>query len=65
MEDYNQEPVFYCRHCLSLRIMGVGKTDESYCDDCGNTVIETTDIHTWENMWEERYGFKYLTSTNN
>lgn len=65
MEDYNKEPVFYCKHCLSLRVMRVGKTDESYCDDCGNTTIGTTNIHTWETMWKDRYGFDHLNNNNN
>ena len=61
---YNEEPVFYCKHCLSLRIMSVGKTGEDYCDECGNTSVDTTDIHTWETMYKERYGFNFLNNKN-
>lgn len=54
MEDYNEEPVFYCTHCLSLKIKGLEGYD--YCDDCGGTDIETTDIFTWRQMYKDRYG---------
>ena len=64
MEDYNAEPVYYCPHCLSLRIMRIGKSNESYCDDCGNTTVETTDIHTWETLYENRYGTTFLNNNN-
>lgn len=63
--QYNEEPVYYCPHCLSLKIMRVGKTDESYCEDCGNTMIKTTDIFTWQDMYKERYGFNFLENNIN
>lgn len=34
--------------------------DLEYCDDCGSTNIEQTDISTWEEMYKQRYGFKLL-----
>lgn len=54
MEDYNEEPVFYCTHCLSLKILALD--DYDYCDDCGGTDIATTDIYTWRQMYKDRYG---------
>ncbi len=61
INEYNKEPVMYCKHCLSLRILGVqGVEDLDYCDECGNTDIGELDIHTWENMYKERYGVEYL-----
>lgn len=60
-ETYNEEPVFYCTHCLSLRIMGVpGMEDLNYCDDCGITEVAQTDIITWKQMYKDKYGFDYL-----
>lgn len=58
--------VVYCPHCLSLAIRVLDRDDCSsdYCDDCGNTNLETTDISTWEKMYEEKYGNKYLTYNN-
>lgn len=57
-EDYNNEPVYYCRHCLSLKIKVVGGYD--FCDECGSTSIATTHIENWEKLYEERYGNKFL-----
>lgn len=57
-EDYNNEPVYYCKNCLSLKIKVVGGYD--FCDDCGSTHITTTHIEEWEKLYEERYGNKFL-----
>ena len=45
---YNDDPVFYCSNCLSLSIRDVDS--DGYCDSCGSTKIESTDIDTWESM---------------
>lgn len=42
---YNDENVFYCKHCLSLKIRSAEEQD--YCDDCGSTNIEETSIFEW------------------
>lgn len=57
-EDYNNEPVYYCKQCLSLKIKVVGGYD--FCDDCGNASIATAHIEEWEKLYEERYGHKFL-----
>ena len=61
--DYNAEPLFYCKHCLSLAIKSVGDVD--YCDECGGTDIKTTNIHTWEIEYKEKYGVEYLKTKKN
>lgn len=38
----------------------VGVEDFDYCDDCGSSDIEETDIETWESLYRERYGINYL-----
>lgn len=53
-EDYNAEPVFYCKHCLSLNIRILNENLD-FCDDCGNTVMEVTDIESWEKLYKEKY----------
>ena len=59
--QYNSEPVYYCKNCLSLKVRGVGDSDEfNYCDDCGNTIILQCDIKEWEEMFEKKYGYKFL-----
>lgn len=58
--DYNNEPVFYCSRCLSLRIRDAGLPDLLYCDECGSSNIETANIEEWEKMYESKYGLKFL-----
>ena len=37
---YNEEPVLYCKHCLSLKVRFVPRMkDSDYCDECGSTDI--------------------------
>lgn len=56
-EEYNNIPVLYCRQCKSLRIMN-DKYD--YCDNCGCTDIEQSDINNWEQIYISTYGEKYV-----
>ena len=56
---YDQEPVYYCPRCLSLKIKA-DIADYCYCDQCGSTRIETTSIFEWEHMYKNRYGLKFL-----
>lgn len=55
IEDYNSIPVYFCKNCLSLKIRVLGEYSE-YCDDCGSTDIETTDIESWRKMYRDKYG---------
>lgn len=56
-EEYNKEPVYYCKHCLSLKI--IGDEQFEYCDDCGSTDVESTDIFTWLKMYKEKYNKEF------
>ncbi len=56
--DYNDEPVIYCKHCLSLAIRTIDGTD--YCDKCGSTDLEQANIFDWEKMYGQKYGGNYL-----
>lgn len=44
-QQYNEESVEYCTVCHSLRIKEVG--DTAYCDECGSTDIDNTNIKQW------------------
>lgn len=60
-ENYNDEPVFYCKHCLSLRIKAVpGMEGLDYCDDCGATEVAQAHISIWEQMYRDKHGFNYI-----
>lgn len=54
-EDYNSIPVVYCKNCLSLKIMILNDTVD-YCDECGCTDMDSTDITSWRMMYEKKYG---------
>lgn len=63
--EYNKEPVFYCKHCLSLKIRDAGLPDLLYCDDCGSAEILSANILEWEDIYENKYGFKFLDKDYN
>lgn len=69
--DYNNVPVEYCKTCLSLNVrfakLGLSsaspdapKTEVTYCGACSNAEIGTTHITEWEDMYESKYGKKFL-----
>lgn len=59
--NYNDEPVFYCKDCLSLKVKTVYEgLDLDFCDDCGSTDIEQAHIEEWIELYKQRYGFDYL-----
>lgn len=60
-EVYDSIPVFYCKQCLSLRIKDVqGVVGTEFCDECNSTNVGTTDIYTWEELYRNMYGHKFL-----
>lgn len=59
VNQYDEEPVWFCEECLSLQIM-TGYVP--YCAFCGSTEIGQCDIYEWEEKWEERYGKRFLNT---
>lgn len=57
-EEYNNIPVVYCKHCLSLAIRNSDGID--YCDKCGGTETGEAHIHEWEKMYANMYGGSYV-----
>ena len=57
---YNDAPVFYCKHCLSLKIRDAGLPELLYCDECGSTEVLSANIKQWEEIYKEKHGFRYL-----
>lgn len=53
-QEYNDEPVFYCKQCLSLKIQTLGDYID-YCEPCGCTDIASTHIDEWKQLYRERY----------
>lgn len=59
--NYNKIPVYYCKRCLSLAIMNVPEQENSdFCNECFSTDVDITDINTWEQLYQEKYGKKYI-----
>lgn len=59
--QYNDEPVFYCKSCLSLRVKTVvANSNLDFCDECGSTDIGQLHIEEWRKLYKERYGFDYI-----
>lgn len=58
-ETYNEEPVCYCKKCLSLNIV-VLDGDIDCCNNCGSTDTNYTLIEDWENLYSKRYGRLYI-----
>lgn len=59
VNSYNTLPVFYCSKCLSLRIMVLDE-DTDYCDDCGCTDIESTNIDSWTDKYIKKFGKPFI-----
>lgn len=72
-QDYNNEPICYCKTCLSINIKTVefepvalvnGKSTSrnvDYCVPCSNTEMGEVHISEWQDMYKERYGEDFLT----
>lgn len=60
-EDYDEDPVYYCKRCLSLNIREIPIIqNQDYCEDCGATDIGQTSIEEWNRMYKEKYGHDYI-----
>jgi len=59
-EDYNNIPVYYCKHCMSLGVKEMIGT-EGYCINCGSTDIEYVDFDEYKSLYKIRFG-KELTN---
>lgn len=62
-QDYDSEPIKYCARCYSLKIKYEDSIDAEYCADCGCLDSSVSDVHTWERLYEKRYGKKYLVDS--
>lgn len=55
MNEYDREPVYFCKYCLSLDIRTMDD-EYDYCNQCGSTAVESTDIVHWDELYKLRYG---------
>lgn len=62
---YNEDHVWYCKSCLSLKIINLGEDEivPCYCgeSDCGSTDIGTMDIMEWEKIYKKTYHKRFIS----
>lgn len=58
--DYNGEPIYYCKHCLSLHIMDGDFVD--YCNNCGSTDVDTATLEEYDELHLKRFGRKVFNT---
>ena len=46
-DKYDNEPVYYCTRCKSLRIIHIKGESIDYCEECGCAEIARTSINEW------------------
>lgn len=56
--EYNEDPVYYCKRCLSLNIR-VDDNGEEFCEDCTSTNIAKTNIFKWEKLYKQKYNINF------
>ena len=54
--NYNDIPVYYCKHCLSLLVKCDAPID--YCDNCSSTDIGCCSLEEYDTMHLKRFGRK-------
>lgn len=60
-ESYDDEPVYYCKRCLSLNIRQMPCVkDQDYCGECWASEVGTASIEEWKEMYRKKYGHDYV-----
>ena len=60
-KSYDDEPVYYCKRCLSLNIKQMPHVKgQCYCGECGTTSIDSADIEEWKEMYRKKYGHDFV-----
>lgn len=54
LAQYDEEPVFYCKDCLSLNIVTMDKTYD-YCAKCGSSHVGVDFVQNWVQMYKDKY----------
>lgn len=59
-EQEEKDSVDYCARCYSLKIKYEDSIGMDCCEDCGCTDFKTATFDTWEKLYKERYGHKFV-----
>lgn len=61
--EYDDEPVLYCKRCLSLKIKSTdGDENNDYCADCGSTIIHKAPLEAWDMLYQRMYHKPFLSN---
>lgn len=55
MNEYDAEPVFFCKQCGSLKILSF-RCAQDYCGKCGSTRIGISSIYKWLEIYGREEG---------
>lgn len=59
--DYDDEPVYYCKRCLSLNIREIPMMENQFCcGDCGTVDMGTASIEEWKTLYKKKYGRDFV-----
>lgn len=61
-KEYNDEPIFYCKNCLSLSIKEISNAGLHVCLECGTPKQEESTVDEWNQLYIERYGKSFLST---
>lgn len=61
MSEYNNEPIHYCKDCLSLNIRELSASKLFVCGECGNASIEESSVNEWIELYTKEYGKPFLS----
>ena len=64
LREYDEDPIMYCSRCYSIKIKHDDAIDLDCCKECGCTDFKTSDVFTWEKLFQGRYGHKYVESSH-
>ena len=61
-KEYDDDPVTYCKRCLSLNIQQIPMFPDKYCCcECGTLELkEAKNIEEWKALYKEKYGHDFV-----
>lgn len=60
-----EDSVFYCTKCFSLKIVHEDSIGTDCCAECGCPDIAEASVEEWEELYKGRYGHKFITEKPN
>ena len=61
MDEYNNEPMHFCKTCLSANIRELSSSNLFVCGECGNSKLDEAKVNDWIEMYTKEYGKPFLS----